>query len=185
MKVGYIRVSSVDQNTDRQLDGIELEKVFEEKVSGKSMDREQLKLCIDFLRDGDVLYVHSIDRLARSLKDLLNIISTLNEKGVAVKFITENQEYNSKSDPTSILMLSMLGAFAQFERNMIKARQVEGIRKAKERGQRFGRKPLSRQKVNEVLNRKAKGQRVVEIANSLNIGTSTVYKVLNQNKLSK
>lgn len=179
MKVGYIRVSSVDQNTARQLDGIELDKVFEEKLSGKNItDRPELQECLNFLRDGDFLLVHSIDRLARNQRDLQNIVGDLVAKGVSIKFITENLEFGNKDNPMGNLMLQMMGAFAEFERTMIKSRQREGIRKAKERGQQFGRKSLKPKLVIELKNRKEKGQSVKEIAFAMNIGSSTVYKYL-------
>ncbi len=179
MHVGYIRVSSVDQNTARQLDGVKLDKVFEEKLSGKNVtDRPELQACLNFLRDGDFLLVHSIDRLARNQRDLQNIVGDLVAKGVSIKFITENLEFGNKDNPMGNLMLQMMGAFAEFERTMIKSRQREGIRKAKERGQQFGRKSLKPKLVAELKNRKEKGQPVKEIAFAMNIGASTVYKYL-------
>lgn len=180
MKVGYVRVSAVDQNTDRQLDGIELEEVFEEKLSGKNMDRPELKRCLQFLRKKDTLYVHSIDRLARNQRDLQNIIADLIEKGVTIRSVTENLEFGGEDNPMGHLMLQMMGAFAQFERTMIRQRQMEGIQKAKERGQHFGRKPLSKRKINEIKNRRKSGQSVPEISIIMDVGTSTVYKYLNQ-----
>ena len=184
MKVGYIRVSSVDQNTARQLDGIELDKVFEEKLSGKNIkDRPELQECLNFLRDKDVLLVHSIDRLARNQRDLQNIVGDLVAKGVSIKFVTENLEFGNKDNPMGNLMLQMMGAFAEFERTMIKSRQREGIRKAKERGQQFGRKSLKPKLVVELKNRKEKGQSVKEIAFAMNIGSSTIYnEIIYQNK---
>lgn len=178
MKVGYIRVSSVDQNTDRQLDGIELEKRFEEKISGTTRERPQLKLCMDYLREGDTLFVHSMDRLARSLKDLLNIVHELNDKKVIVKFVTENLEFSGADNPMGQLMLSIFGAVNQFELAQTKQRQMEGIRKAQERGQKLGRAGLKKSKIKEIRSRKAAGQSAKEIAYSLNIGQSTVYKYL-------
>lgn len=178
MKVGYIRVSSVDQNTDRQLDGIELDKVFEEKLSGKNMERPELNTCLNFLREGDILFVHSIDRLARSLRDLLNMVDDLVKKGVVIKFVTENMEIGKNGNPMAEFMFFVLGSFAEFERKMIKSRQREGIRKAKERGQQFGRKSLKPKLITELKNRKAKGQSVKEIAFAMNIGASTIYKYL-------
>lgn len=178
MKVGYIRVSSVDQNTARQLDGIELDKVFEEKLSAKNLDRPELQTCLNFLRESDILFIHSIDRLARNQRDLQNIVGDLVDKGVTIKFITENLEFGNKDNPMGNLMLQMMGAFAEFERTMIKSRQREGIKKAKERGQQFGRKPLKKKLVQEILNRKEKGQSVIQISMAMNLGTSTVYKYL-------
>ena len=91
--IGYIRVSTVDQNTERQLADVQLDKVFEDKVSGSTIDRPQLKACLDYLRDGDDLWVHSIDRLARNLQDLLNIIALLGEKGVTLHFKKEGMVF--------------------------------------------------------------------------------------------
>lgn len=178
MIVGYMRVSSVDQCLDRQLDGVELDRVYEEKISGKDRERPQLKECISFLREGDTLFVHSMDRLSRNLKDLLNIVSELVDKNVSVKFKTENLEFAGRDNPMGYLMLSVFGAVNQFEIANLKIRQMEGIAKAKERGQKFGRKSLKPSKVIELNNRKEKGQSVIEIASAMNIGTSTVYKYL-------
>lgn len=176
MIIGYVRVSSVDQNVARQLDGITLEKRFEEKLSGKNRDRPELEKCLEFARDGDVLMVHSIDRLARNQRDLQNIVGDLVAKGVSIKFITENLEFGNIDNPMGALMLSMMGAFAEFERTMIKSRQLEGIRKAKERGQQFGRKPLKKKLINELNERLANNEKVTKIAVDLNIGVSTIYK---------
>jgi len=178
MIVGYIRVSSVDQCLDRQLDGIELDRVYEEKISGKDRERPQLKECLSFLREGDVLYVHSMDRLSRNLKDLLNIVSELVDKNVSVKFKTENLEFAGKENPMGYLMLSVFGAVNQFEIANLKIRQKEGIAKAKARGQQFGRKSLRPKLVTELRNRKEKGETVKSIAFAMNIGSSTVYKYL-------
>ncbi len=178
MKVGYMRVSSVDQNLDRQLDGVELDRVYEEKISGNNRERPQLNECLSFLREGDVLHVHSMDRLSRNLKDLLNIVSELVDKNVSVKFKTENLEFAGKDNPMGYLMLSVFGAVNQFEIANLKIRQKEGIAKAKARGQHFGRKSLKRKLVKELKNRKDSGQSVIEIASAMNIGTSTIYKYL-------
>tara|TARA_B100000809_G_C15104432_1_gene518161 strand:+ start:973 stop:1509 length:537 start_codon:yes stop_codon:yes gene_type:complete len=178
MIVGYMRVSSVDQNLDRQLDGVELDRVYEEKISGKDRERPQLKECISFLREGDTLYVHSMDRLSRNLKDLLNIVSELVDKNVSVKFKTENLEFAGKDNPMGYLMLSVFGAVNQFEIANLKLRQREGIAKAKARGQQFGRKSLKPKLIAELKNRREKGQSVKDIAFAMNIGASTVYKYI-------
>lgn len=176
MIVGYMRVSSVDQNLDRQLDGVELDRVYEEKVSGKDRERPQLRECMSFLREGDTLLVHSMDRLSRNLKDLLNIVSELVGKNVTVKFKTENLEFAGKDNPMGYLMLSVFGAVNQFEIANLKIRQREGIAKAKARGQQFGRKSLSKKKVTEINNRLQQGQKVSEISVAMNVGQSTIYK---------
>lgn len=178
MRVGYLRVSSIDQCLDRQLDGIELDRIYEEKISGKDRERPQLKECLSFLREGDILHVHSMDRLSRNLKDLLNIVSELVDKNVSVKFKTENLEFAGKDNPMGYLMLSVFGAVNQFEIANLKLRQKEGIAKAKARGQQFGRKSLKKKLIQEIYNRKDGGQSVTEISLAVKVGTSTVYKYL-------
>ena len=122
--VGYIRVSSVMQHTDRQLADIALDKVFEDKVSGKDQNRPALKAMLDYIREGDCVYVHSLDRLARNLTDLLDLVGKINAKGCSLHFMKENMVFeNNKSDPTSKLLLSVMGAVAEFERSLIRERQ--------------------------------------------------------------
>lgn len=134
--VAYLRVSSEDQNLERQTAATEgADKIFEEKISGSNKDRPRLQELIDYVRDGDTVQVYSIDRLARSLTDLNSIIDHLVQKGVTVKFISERLTFSLNSaDPTDRLMLHVMGAFAEFERALIKKRQAEGISKAKARG---------------------------------------------------
>lgn len=140
-RIGYIRVSSIDQNTERQLDGLTLDRRFEDKASGKDTKRPQLQAALDYLRDGDTLVVHSIDRLARSLADLEGLIKELTGRGVVVEFIKERLTFNgSGDDPMAVLMRQMLGAVAQFERSMIRERQREGIAIAKAAGRYKGSK---------------------------------------------
>ncbi|WP_223456503.1 recombinase family protein [Pseudomonas sp. GL-RE-19] len=134
MDIGYIRVSSTDQNTVRQLDGVHLDKEFVDKVSGGTVDRPQLAELRRSLRAGDVLHVHSIDRLARSLVDLLALIDEFTKQKVTVKFHKEDLTFAGSDDKYQNLMLHLLGAVAQFERSMIRERQREGIAKAKESG---------------------------------------------------
>ena len=138
-KVGYIRVSSVDQNTERQLDGIALDKVFTDKESGATTARPQLQAMLEYVREGDCIIVHSIDRLARSLSDLLKLVEDLTKRGIHIRFNKEQLEFTGEDNPTQHLMLSMMGAVAQFERAMIKERQREGIAKAKQKGVYKGR----------------------------------------------
>ena len=131
MRVGYRRVSSVDQSLARQDLG-DCERVFEEKLSGSSENRPALQEMIAFVRTDDEVVVHSIDRLARNLMDLQSIIKELNDKGASVHFITEQLTFSSDGGSAfQTLQLQMLGAFAQFERTMIRKRQAEGIAKAK------------------------------------------------------
>lgn len=174
MDVGYIRVSSADQNTDRQLDGVSTGKRFEEKVSGATLERPQLLLAVDFCREGDTLHVHSIDRLARSMADLISIVRKLNAKGVAVRFHKENMTFTGDDNPMQTLMFNMLGAFAQFEREVIKERQREGIAKAKEKGVYKGRpKQVDESAIRSLL---ASGVSFRKAAGQLNVSLSTVQR---------
>ena len=186
-KIGYIRVSSVDQNDARQLDGLEFDKVFVDKASGKDTQRLQLQAMLEYMRDGDQLYVHSMDRLSRSLKDLQEIVEILTNKGIKISFLKEGLIFEKLGSTTdahkvaySMLMMQLLGAVSQFERTLIRERQREGIAIAKRKGLYKGRKSL----LNEALMVKlremtANGMSKTEIAKSLSISRATVYKYLN------
>ena len=128
-RIGYVRVSSVDQNTVRQLDGVPVDKDFTDKASGKDTNRPQLQAALDYLRDGDVLVVHSMDRLARNISDLLHTVETLNRRGVVVEFVKESLTFTGDDSAMSKLMLTIMGGVAEFERAMIRERQLEGNRK--------------------------------------------------------
>ena len=183
--IGYIRVSTVDQNTERQLTDVQLDKVFEDKVSGSTIDRPQLKACLDYLRDGDDLWVHSIDRLARNLQDLLNIIALLREKGVTLHFKKEGIVFHPESDdPFQRFQLEILGAVASFERNLIRERQREGIAHAKKRNAyaKCGRPAaLTEEQMDELQVRLKKGEKVSELAKDFGISRQTIYKVIRLN----
>jgi DNA invertase Pin-like site-specific DNA recombinase len=140
-RVGYIRVSSVGQNPARQLDGVEVDRVFTDTVSGKSAARPQLQAMLAYVRDGDTVIVHSMGRLARNLDDLRRLVRELTGRGVAVQFIKEQLTFTAEDSPMATLLLSVLGAFAEFERALIRERQLEGIALAKARGAYTGRKP--------------------------------------------
>jgi DNA invertase Pin-like site-specific DNA recombinase len=127
-QIGYVRVSTADQNTERQLEGLKLDKVFTDKASGKDANRPALVEAIDYLRDGDTLTVHSMDRLARNTEDLLRLVREVTAKGATVEFLKEKLTFNGHADDAmSNLMLGMLASFAQFERALIRERQREGI----------------------------------------------------------
>lgn len=178
-KIGYIRVSSVGQNTERQLDGIEFEKKYIEKVSAKNRKRPVLEECLEYLRKDDQLHVHSIDRLARNLVDLQNIITDLNKKGVSVHFHKEGLDFIGATNPMNKLMLQMMGAFAEFERNLIHERQAEGIANAKKRGVKFGKAAkLSADQVTNVKAMVANRHSKVKIAEKFNVSRQTIYNVL-------
>lgn len=138
--VGYLRVSSVDQSAERQLDGLELDKIFTDKASGKDTKRPQLQAALEYLRDGDTLVCHSMDRLARNMLDLLQTIKALNDRGIAVQFVKEKLTFAGDDAPLARLQLGILGAVAEFERSLIRERQREGIAIAKAKGAYKGRK---------------------------------------------
>ncbi|MEX5576211.1 recombinase family protein [Pseudophaeobacter sp. A-200-2] len=181
MRIGYKRVSSIDQNLDRQDLG-ELDKLFEEKLSGKSASsRPALQELISFCREGDEVVVHSIDRLARDLADLQDIIQTLNSKGVAIRFNCENLTFAAETDDAfAKLQLQMMGAFAEFERNIIRKRQAEGIAKAKQRGVYKGRKATIDPTIIKEL--AEQGQGATAIASELGISRASVYRLLKEQK---
>lgn len=175
--VGYVRVSSFSQNTDRQLDGIKIDKRYEDKASAKDIKRPELQKCLDFLREGDHLHVHSIDRLARNLIDLQAIVNDLIDRDVTVTFHKENLTFNgSNNSALNRLMLQMMGAFAEFERALIRERQREGIEKAKNKGTRFGRKPaLSSDQINEIRLRIDAGETKYSLAKEFGVSRQTLY----------
>jgi DNA invertase Pin-like site-specific DNA recombinase len=181
--VGYLRVSTILQNTSRQLDGIVLDKFFEDKVSGKNTDRQQLTACLVHLREGDTLHVHSMDRLCRNLDDLRRIVKELTSRGVIVRFHKESLLFTGEDSPMSNLLLSMLGAVAEFERSIILERQREGIAIAKGKGKYKGRKPsLNPERVLELLARIAKGDKKTVLAKEFGISRETVYSYLGSDK---
>ena len=179
MKVGYRRVSTIDQNLDRQ-DMSGVDRVFEDKASGKDTDRVALQEMIAFVRSGDEVIVHSIDRLARDLRDLQGIIKALNDKCVSVEFISERLVFSgAENDAFAKLQLQMMGAFAEFERAIIRKRQAEGIEKAKHRGVYANRKRKSTINVKRVKGLKEEGLNNTEIASHMGISRMSVYRSLN------
>jgi len=177
--IAYVRVSSVDQNTARQLADVNVDKVFEDKCSGKDTKRLALTECLEWVREGDVLHVHSIDRLARNLGDLQHLVGVLNDKGVSVHFHKENLQFSGTNDPLQTLMLQMMGAFAEFERSMIRERQREGIRAAQKAGKRIGAKPkLTPEQVAEIRQRAANREQKTSLAEEYGVSRQTIYSVL-------
>jgi len=178
-RVGYIRVSTLDQNTNRQLDGVKLDKLFTDRASGKDTARPQLQAALDYLREGDLLLVHSMDRLARSVDDLRKIVLDLTRKGVHVQFIKESLTFTGEDSPMSNLLLSLLGAVAEFERSMIRERQREGIALAKKAGAYKGRKPsLNSSQIGEIRMRAAAGEQKTALAAEYRISRQTLYSAL-------
>lgn len=175
--VAYIRVSSEDQNTDRQLDGITVDRTFTDKVSGATTERPALKEMLSYVREGDTIHVHSIDRLARSLADLLKLVEDLTKRGVHICFDKEKLEFTGEDNPTQHLMLSMMGAVAQFERSMIKERQREGIAKAKEKGVYKGRaKTVDDAAIRDAMAQDGASYR--KVAAALGVSLSTVQRAM-------
>ena len=178
-RIGYIRVSTIDQNTERQLDGIKLDKTFLDKASGKDTKRPQLELMMSFVRNGDTLIVHSMDRLARDQNDLHRIVQTLTGKGVRIEFLKEHLTFTGDDSPISKLMLAVMGAVHEFERALIKERQLEGIALAKKRGAFKGRKKsLSQGEVAELHQRITAGMSKAQAAREFGISRETLYQYL-------
>lgn len=181
MKVAYIRVSTVEQNEARQIEAMQnkgIEKYFTEKVSGKDTNRPQLKAMLEFVREGDTVYIHDFSRLARSTKDLLDIVEQLHNKGV---YLVSNKENIDTSTPTGKLMLTMIGAIAEFERANLLERQREGIEIAKREGKFKGGqvKAIDESKFNKEFARYQKREITKkELAEVLNISRPTLDKIL-------
>jgi DNA invertase Pin-like site-specific DNA recombinase len=178
-RIGYVRVSTLDQNAERQLEGVEIEKKFIDKASGKDVQRPQLQAALEYLRDGDVLVVHSMDRLARNLDDLRRIVSELTARGVVVEFIKEHLTFTGEDSAMSRLLLSVMGAFAEFERALIGERQREGIALAKRKGVYKGRKPsLTMERAADLRKRALAGEKKAGLAREFGISRETLYQYM-------
>lgn len=178
-KIGYVRVSSFEQNPERQLEGILLDKKFLDKVSGKDRNRPALKEMLNYVRDGDIIYVHSMDRLARNLDDLRKLVCEITGQGIKLQFVKEGLCFSEEDSPMANLLLSVMGAFAEFERALIKERQMEGIELAKKRGVYKGRKKsLSDEQVKLIYERVAAGDKKAHIAKDFGISRETLYQYL-------
>lgn len=178
-KIGYVRVSTFEQNPDRQLEGIKLNKKFIDKASGKNVARPELESMLEYAREGDTVIVHSMDRLARNLDDLRRLVTQLTEQQVRIEFVKEGLTFSGEDSPLSKLLLSVMGAFAEFERSLIKERQMEGIALAKNRGVYKGRKAiLSLEDVAAIKVRVKQGDKKSYIARDFNISRETLYQYL-------
>ena len=179
-KIGYIRVSSLDQSTERQLDGIALDKIFTDKASAKDTNRPQLRAALNHARAGDTLIVHSMDRLARNVEDMLRLVREINGRDISVKFVKENMSFTvGNDDPRSILMFTMLSAFAQFERALIRERQREGIVLAKTKGVYKGRKRvLNTEQAAQLREQAATGANRSKLAKEFGISRETLYQYI-------
>lgn len=178
-RVGYVRVSTLDQNVDRQLEGIHVDEVFTDKASGKDINRSQLDAMLKYVRRGDAVIVHSMDRLARNVDDLRRLVKDLTSKGIKVEFIKEALTFTGEDSPMSNLLLTMLGAVAEFERSLIKERQKEGIALAKARGVYTGRRhSLNDDQVKDIKERIEAGYPKARVARHYKISRQTLYTYL-------
>lgn len=179
-KIGYVRVSTLDQKTERQLDGLKLDRIFEDKVSGKNMtDRPQLQEMLRYVRDDDQIFVHSMDRLARNLEDLLKLVRQINEAKASITFVKENLTFSPREEESAMskLILSVMGAVAEFERRLILERQREGIALAKTRGVYKGRvKKVTPQLLESARHLLRTGKGPQEVAKELGVSRSSLYR---------
>lgn len=185
MKLGYVRVSSTSQSVERQLEGLkdlQLEHIYIDRISGAMKERPELNLCLHAIRRGDHLYIYSIDRLARSLRDLQEIVAQVVAKGVTIEFICERLTFDASDNPMSMLTLQLLGAFAQFERSISKKRQREGLDAVKIHGTKTGR-PIGRPTLDYNLSNKVKsdyveGLRICDLCTKYSLSRPSIYKLL-------
>ena len=177
--IGYRRVSTADQNTHRQLDGVVVEQMFEDMASGKDVKRPQFQAMMKHVRSGDTVIVHSLDRMARNLVDLRAVITELTGRGVKVLFVKENLIFSGEDSPMSNLLLNMLGAVAEFERALILERQREGIALAKKAGIYKGRKySLNADEAKSLLSRIAAGEPKAKLAREFAISRASLYNYM-------
>jgi DNA invertase Pin-like site-specific DNA recombinase len=177
-RIGYARVSSYGQSLEVQQEKLkDCDRIFQEKQSARTDDREQLQLCLDYVRDGDALIVTKLDRLARSTRDLLNIMNRLEQK--QVKLVVLDQQIDT-STPTGMLLFTMLGAIATFENDLRKDRQMQGIELAKRKGTKFGRKAaLTLDQIEILQNKRADGTKISDLMTEFSLSKATVYRLLN------
>jgi len=178
-RIGYIRVSTIDQNPDRQLDNIQLDRKFVDQASGKDANRPELEAMLAYVREGDIVIVHSMDRLARNLDDLRHIVQELTNRSISIQFIKEGLSFSGDDSPMAVLLLSVMGAFAEFERTLIRERQREGIALAKKRGAYRGRKKaLNNEQISRLQMRIKEGDKKSHIAREFGISRETLYQYL-------
>jgi len=177
--IGYVRVSTYDQNPDRQLDSIHIDKLFTDQASGKDVNRPGLEALMQYAREDDTVVVHSMDRLARNLDNLRSVVHSLTSRNAKVKFIKEGLEFTGEDAPLSNLLLSVMGAFAEFERTLIKERQREGIALAKLKGLYKGRrKTLDKKQIEQLKQRASSGEVKAALAREFGISRETLYQYL-------
>lgn len=181
-QLGYKRVSSLAQSTDRQLDGMELDRVFEDKLSGKDTNRPQLQELLAYARRGDTVNVHSLDRLGRNLDDLRQLVQAFKAKGVTVQFQKESLTFSAdSSNPMSELIFNVMAAFAEFERALIRERQREGVQIAKAKGLYKGRPAeMTQERLQEIRVRIDAGEAKARVAKEFGISRDTLYRYLRE-----
>jgi DNA invertase Pin-like site-specific DNA recombinase len=174
-----VRVSTFDQNVSRQLSGVEVDRTFTDKASGKDVKRPQLDALMTFVREGDTVICHSMDRLGRNLDDLRKLVLGLTGRGIQVVFVKENLTFVGDDSPMANLLLSVMGAFSQFECELIRERQREGIELAKRAGVYKGRKRvLPKERAAELARRVAAGESKAELGREFGVDRTTVYRYL-------
>lgn len=172
-------MSTLDQKTDRQLVGIQLHRTFTDYASGKDTDRPELVQMVGYVREGDTVVVHSMDRLARNLEDLRRLVRELTGKGVRIQFLKEGLTFTAEASPMSQLLLNVMGSFAEFERALIRERQREGIVVAKAKGVYKGRRrALSPEQVEQVKLKVAYGAKKTSVAREFGVSRETVHRYL-------
>jgi DNA invertase Pin-like site-specific DNA recombinase len=183
MLVGYARTSTVGQIAgfeaqQRDLDGVGCEKLFSEQVSSVA-EREQLNACLEFIREGDTLVVTKLDRLARSMRDLMDIVGLIKDKRAHLRILDMQLDTSSA---TGTLMLNLLGSVAEFERSMMLERQREGVAKAKAAGKYKGRQPTAQRRTGEVVELAAQGMTPAQIVEALGISRTSVWRIMKSNE---
>ncbi len=183
MSIAYRRASTTDQSTARQLPDMVFDREFEDLCSGSTRNRPGLQACLDFIRDGDTLVVHSMDRLARNLSDLLSLVKDLTERGVSVKFVKETLTFTGEANPMQSLQLAVMGAVSEFELAMIHERQREGVAAARRAGKHCGRPSnLDLTQTNEILERAFAGEDKSKLAKEYGVSRGTIYNLINKKK---
>lgn len=182
-RIGYVRVSSFDQNPERQLEGVAVDRLFTDKASGRDLGRPQLESLLAYVREGDTVIVHSMDRLARNLDDLRRLVKGMTSRGIKIEFLKEGMIFTGEDSPMANLMLSVMGAFAEFERSLIRERQLEGIELAKQRGAYKGRKKsLTVEQIDSLKKQSSAGKKKAQIAREFGISRETLYQYLKENQ---
>ena len=175
--IGYVRVSTDKQYTERQLDGVKLDEKYEEKVSGKNANRPKLQEMIAYVRKGDVIHVHSLDRLGRNIRDVLDIIEQVKNKGASIKFYKEDITAGAEANAASNMMLNIFAAVSQMERELMLERQAEGYAAAKAAGRKGARGNGTAVDRVGIVSALAAGQSIRTIAKEFNVSTSTVQRI--------